>query len=87
MTGAKNQKQKPETKNTGFPKGNFPFFPFPGMANSVKPFFTHPNTIEFNLPSRSPASKRSESGGWDMLVSVRVQALAEMAAKLPGGYE
>ena len=41
----------------------------------------------FNLPSKSPASKRSDSGGWDMLVSVRVQALTEMAAKLPGGYE
>ena len=45
------------------------------------------STLFFNLPSKSAASKRSESGGWDMLVSVKVQALTEMAAKLPGGYE
>jgi len=43
--------------------------------------------LEFNLQSKSSASKRSESGGCDLLVSVRVQALTEMAAKLPGGYE
>ena len=32
-----------------------------------------------------PLSLRLEAG--DLLVSVRVQALTEMAAKLPGGYE
>ena len=31
--------KKPETKNAGFPKGSFPLFLFPYMANSVKTFF------------------------------------------------
>jgi|GEM_PF-3891325 len=31
--------------------------------------------------------KFAAGGVWDMLVSVRVQALTEMAAKLPEGYE
>jgi len=34
-----------------------------------------------------PLLSEAKAGGWDMLVSVRVQALAEMVAKLPGGYE
>ena len=37
--------------------------------------------LRFNLQSKSPASKRSESGGWDLLVSAGAQAPAEMAAK------
>jgi len=34
-------KKARKQKRTGSSKENVPFFLFPGMANSVKPFFTY----------------------------------------------
>ena len=41
------RQKKARKQKKRFPKGILPFFLFPGMANSVKPFFTHPGIIVF----------------------------------------